>query len=272
MKKIATSQDTQRMARLRQFMLRQGIAVTVSEQGGTLEMWVVDPRHYDIAVALLDQFTDDPADTSATQTGSIFGPTLRNLGQQAGVVTLVIAVVILIVAALQFFWSMSDMLSALMITPPGSNELSMSQPWRLITPALLHLSAAHLFFNLFWWWYLGGRIELVLGGKTLLLLFVVTGVSANLLQWYTSGPLFGGLSGVVYGLFGFCAVYGWRRRSALNLPPALLAFMVGWLLLGYTEILWINMANDAHLMGLISGLILGLLYRVNNRGTGQRTT
>ena len=261
MKKIATSSDTQKMARLRQFMLRKGIPVTVSERGDELEMWVVDARYYDLALDLLEQFTDDPADTVADQPASLLGPTLQGLAKQAGPVTFLVALAILIVAGLQFFWSMNHMLSALMITPPGSNELTLSQPWRLLSPALLHLSATHLFFNLFWWWYLGGRVELSLSGRTLLLIFVVTGVSANLLQWYTSGPLFGGLSGVVYGLFGFCAVYGWRRRSTLNLPPALLVFMIGWLLLGYTNLLWIDMANDAHLMGLLSGLALGALYR-----------
>lgn len=264
MKKIATSPDTQRMARLRQFMLRKGIPVTVSERAGELEMWVVDARYYDLAVELLEQFSDDPADTSAAEPASLLGPTLQSLAKQAGPVTFLVALAILIVAGLQFFWSMSNMLSALMITPPGNNELTLSQPWRLLSPALLHLSATHLFFNLFWWWYLGGRVELSLSGKTLLLIFVVTGISANLLQWYTSGPLFGGLSGVVYGLFGFCAVYGWRRHSALNLPPALLVFMIGWLLLGYTNLLWIDMANDAHLMGLLSGLALGAVYRVAN--------
>lgn len=250
------------MARLRQFMLRQGVPVTVSERGGELDMWVLDSRYDAIAIQLLDQFTDDPADNTAEQTGSILGPTLRSLAKQAGPVTFVVALSILIVAGLQFFWSMNDMLAALMITPPGSNQLAFDQPWRLLSPALLHLSATHLFFNLFWWWYLAGRVELSLGGPTLLIIFLLTGVSANLLQWYTSGPLFGGLSGVVYGLFGFCAVYGWRRHSALHLPPALLGFMIAWLVLGYTDILWVDMANDAHLMGLISGLVLGAAYRV----------
>lgn len=249
------------MARLRQFMLRQGVPVTVSERGGELDMWVMDSRYDALAIQLLDQFTDDPADNTAVQTGSILGPTLRSLTKQAGPVTFVVALSILIVAGLQFFWSMNDMLAALMITPPGSSQLALDQPWRLLSPALLHLSATHLFFNLFWWWYLAGRVELSLGGPTLLIIFLLTGVSANLLQWYTSGPLFGGLSGVVYGLFGFCAVYGWRRRSALNLPPALLGFMIAWLVLGYTDILWVNMANEAHLMGLISGLGLGAVYR-----------
>lgn len=262
MKKLISGTDTAKMARLRQFMLRQGIPVTVSENRGQLEMWVANERFYAAALDALDLFVDDPADNQALQpTASVLGPTFKGLAQQAGLFTFVIAIVILIVAGLQFFWSMDAMLRALMIAPPESSGIDLSQPWRLLTPALLHLSATHLFFNLFWWWYLGGRIELTLGSRHLLLIFLLTGVSANLLQWWTSGPLFGGLSGVVYGLLGFCAAYGWRRRTALNLPPALIGFMVFWLVLGYTNLLWVNMANEAHLMGLISGLVLGILYR-----------
>lgn len=258
------------MARMRQFMLQRGVAVTVSEQSGNLEMWVVDPRDYTVAQALVDEFHAQPESAQpVTEQGRLLQPTLKLLATQAGLVTFLVAIAVLVVASAQFFWSMDRTLSALMITPPGTSELALNQPWRLLTPALLHMSATHLFFNLFWWWYLGGRIELTLGGRTLLVLFVVTGISANLLQWYTTGPLFGGLSGVVYGLFGFCAVYGWGRFSALNLPPALLVFMIGWLLLGYTGLLWVDMANDAHLMGLISGLLLGAGYRFTVRSSAS---
>lgn len=266
MKRIASSRDTGHMAGLRQYMLRRGIAVSVSEQAGNLEMWVIEPRDYDAAAMLLSEYQANPPQTQPAQhQPGLLQPTLKLLATQAGIVTFIIAVAVVLVAGAQFLWSMERTLAALMITPPNSTGLAWQQPWRFLSPALLHMSATHLFFNLFWWWYLGGRIELALGGKTLLLLFVVTGISANVLQWYTSGPLFGGLSGVVYGLLGFCAVYGWRRRSALNLPPALLVFMIGWLLLGYTSVLWVNMANEAHLMGLISGALLGVGFRFTRR-------
>ena len=266
MKKLAHSRDSAYMAGLRHYMLQRGVGVSVSEQAGNLELWVINARDYETAALLLNEYQANPlaAQPSPRQPG-LLQPTVRLLARQAGMVTFIVALAVVLVATAQFLWSMERTLAALMITPPNATELAWPQPWRLLSPALLHMSATHLFFNLFWWWYLGGRIELALGGKTLLMLFVVTGVSANLLQWYTSGPLFGGLSGVVYGLFGFCAVYGWRRRSALNLPPALLIFMLGWLLLGYSNILWVNMANEAHLMGLMSGALIGAGFRFKPR-------
>lgn len=254
--------DPQGMAQLRLFLLQHGIAVTVSESSGTLEMWLLDTQRQEQAEYLIEEFKRTGANnTLETSQGSVLGPTLHSLAQQAGMFTFVIFVVTLLVAALQVLWSMESVFGALMITPPGSNELPWSQPWRLFTPALIHLSATHLFFNLFWWWYLGGRLELRFGSGHLALVTAVTAIAANLAQWYSSGPLFGGLSGVVYGLLGFCAVYGWQRRTTLTLPNALLVFMVGWLVLGYTDLLWVNMANEAHLFGLLSGLALGAIYR-----------
>jgi GlpG protein len=35
-------------------------------------------------------------------------------------------------------------------------------------------------------------------------------------------------------------------------------FLLGWLVLGYFDVLWVNMANEAHLFGLISGCLMAL--------------
>ena len=66
---------------------------------------------------------------------------------------------------------------------------------------------------------------------------------------------FGGLSGVVYGLLGFCWIY-----SALNpkqpalVTTAIVGFMLVWLVLGFADVLFVGMANWAHLGGLVSGM------------------
>lgn len=260
MKKLVSHPDAGYMAQLRQFMLRHGIPVSVSESGGSLDMWLLQDSLEQPARQLLAEFEHDPEASAASET-SLLGPTIRNLSQQAGVLTFAIFSVTLLVALAQLVAGSEAIFNLLMITPANSMQLDLAQPWRLVTPAFIHLSATHLLFNLFWWWYLGGRVELRLGGLHLLLIFIVTAAASNLLQWYTSGPLFGGLSGVVYGLLGFCAIYSWNRRTSLTLPPALLVFMIGWLIIGYTDLLWVNMANEAHLMGLISGALMGLAYR-----------
>ena len=54
----------------------------------------------------------------------------------------------------------------------------------------------------------------------------------------------------------------WQRPShPLYLPPGLIGFLLFWLVLGYTDLLWVNVANTAHTAGLISGLLVGAVMR-----------
>ncbi|TDF36467.1 rhomboid family intramembrane serine protease GlpG [Alteromonadaceae bacterium M269] len=135
------------------------------------------------------------------------------------------------------------------------------QWWRLLGPAFFHFGALHIIFNLLWWWTLGRQIEIKLGTSSLLLIFLTTAVVSNLIQYALSGPNFGGLSGVVYGLVGFVWWIGWLKPSwGINLPKPIVGFMLVWLVLGYADLLWVDMANEAHTSGLISGCLLAFIW------------
>ncbi|MCL1140492.1 rhomboid family intramembrane serine protease GlpG [Shewanella pneumatophori] len=132
--------------------------------------------------------------------------------------------------------------------------------WRLFTPSLLHFSAMHIIFNLLWWWYLGGKIENKLGFAPLFILLLVGGTLPNVLQYFMAGPQFGGLSGVVYAVVGYTWIMGHRRpESGIGLPPAYIGFMLLWLVLGFTDMFGLSIANGAHLGGLLVGVIQGFI-------------
>ncbi|MCK8046347.1 rhomboid family intramembrane serine protease GlpG [Shewanella sp. 1CM18E] len=132
--------------------------------------------------------------------------------------------------------------------------------WRLFTPSLLHFSAMHIIFNLLWWWYLGGKIENKLGFAPLFILLLVGGTLPNVLQYFMAGPQFGGLSGVVYAVVGYTWIMGYRRpESGIGLPPAYIGFMLLWLVLGFTDMFGLSIANGAHLGGLLVGVIQGFI-------------
>jgi GlpG protein len=112
-----------------------------------------------------------------------------------------------------------------------------------------------------WWWTLGKQIESVFGFSGLLIIFCITAIIPNVIQYWISGPNFGGLSGVVYGLVGFVWWIGWLRPNwGLWLPKPMIGFMLVWLVLGYTDILWVSVANSAHTSGLISGCVLAFIW------------
>ena len=141
------------------------------------------------------------------------------------------------------------------------------QAWRYVTPAFIHFSVLHLVFNLLWWWYLGGQIEQRLGSGKLFILLIVGAALPNIAEFFASGPRFGGLSGVVYALLG----YSWLRTRlqpdcGLAMPPALIGFMLVWLVLGFLDMLGTPTANMAHLVGLLVGLAQGWLDRHHRPG------
>lgn len=134
--------------------------------------------------------------------------------------------------------------------------------WRLVSPDLIHFNLMHITFNLLMLWILGGQLELQRGSMAFLNMALFVSIISNVAQLLDGGYLFGGLSGVVYGLVGYCWV--WQRRvPEIFLPPALMRFSLVWLLLGYTPVTeWLGlgrMANSAHLYGLLAGLLWGWL-------------
>lgn len=148
---------------------------------------------------------------------------------------------------------------------PLAQGLEQGQWWRLVSPMLLHFGVLHLAMNSLWYWELGKRIELRQGPWALLGLTVLFSLVSNLAQHYTSGPsLFGGLSGVLYGLLGHIWLYQWLAPNRyFNLPKGVLAMMLIWLVVCLTGVVGTlglgQIANAAHVGGLLIGCLTGLL-------------
>ncbi len=144
---------------------------------------------------------------------------------------------------------------------PGSvSAIWEGQPWRLVTPMFLHFGLLHIAFNLWWLKDLGTAIERVFSSRYLLGLVLAIAVFSHILEYLMSGPrVFGGMSGVVYGLFAFIWIRG-RLDSSFpyRIPQQLVTFMMIWLALGFTG--WVGpIANWVHSGGLIVGIVWGVL-------------
>lgn len=143
--------------------------------------------------------------------------------------------------------------------------LAEGQWWRLVSPMLLHFGVLHLAMNGLWYWELGKRIELRQGPWVLLSLTLLFSLVSNLAQHYVGGPsLFGGLSGVLYGLLGYVWLYQWLAPNPhYNLPKGVLVMMLLWLVVCLTGVVGTlglgQIANAAHVGGLLIGCLTGLL-------------
>jgi GlpG protein len=145
------------------------------------------------------------------------------------------------------------------------HSLAAGQWWRLVTPMLLHFGILHIAMNGMWYWELGRRIERRQGSINLLGLTLLFSLGSNFAQYNFGGPsLFGGLSGVLYGLLGHCWLYQWLAPNPIyRLPRGVLVMMLVWLLLCLSGLISMMgfgaIANAAHVSGLLIGCCTGLL-------------
>jgi len=144
-------------------------------------------------------------------------------------------------------------------------EIRDGQLWRLVTPIFLHFGIFHIVFNMLWTWELGRLIEARQGALGLLGLSALIGIISNLGQYAVTGPLFGGMSGVIYGYFGYLWMQGvFNPAFGMRLNRPVVYLLLGWLVLCWTGVLqWlfgIQVANTAHTIGLISGIALAFAF------------
>ena len=151
----------------------------------------------------------------------------------------------------------------------GFGRVLHGQVWRLVTPIFIHFQILHILFNMLWLRELGSVIEYRRGWWRLLALVLITAVLSNVGQFWLvadESPFFGGMSGVVYGLFGYIWTKGrFDPAAGLSLPPSTVVWMIGWFVLCWTGVVD-NIANHAHGVGLVSGMLLGMLPAIGRRG------
>lgn len=117
--------------------------------------------------------------------------------------------------------------------------------WRLVTTAFIHFGPLHLIFNMIWLYQLGRMIEsrygtAFLGGLCLIIQVVSSFIQVAVPADQGGATLsildpnlmiyLGGMSGVVYGLFGFIWVKGViDPASRFFLPASTIVIMIGWM-------------------------------------------
>ena len=149
---------------------------------------------------------------------------------------------------------------------PGLTD---GQLWRIITPIFLHFGIIHLVFNMMWLYDLGGIIETKWSSRRLLILVAVIGSISNAAQFVINGDfthgiqyanaLSGGMSGVVYGLFGYIWIRSLREPSlGLHLNRQTVVMMMGWLVFCMTGLMG-YIGNTAHAVGLLVGIGAGFI-------------
>lgn len=132
-------------------------------------------------------------------------------------------------------------------------ELAITQPWRLVTLALVHGSLLHFLFNMFTLYLIGPAIERRIGGPAFLvtyLLLAIAGCAAVAL--ISPGSAVVGASGAIFGLFG--AYIGLQRMIGGRFDTQVLVVVGVNLLIG---LFLQGVSWEAHVGGLSAGLAFG---------------
>ncbi len=128
--------------------------------------------------------------------------------------------------------------------------------WRLGTSVFMHAGIWHLGFNLLALAQIGPMVEETFGRGRMLLLFLLTGIAANVgalaVGVYGIGI---GASGAIMGLTGMAA--GWGQRdgtsAGINVRNRMLKWAAYVMIFGYV----IGADNAAHLFGFLAGGLFG---------------
>ncbi len=149
------------------------------------------------------------------------------------------------------------------IPKDGLQAVLHGQIWRLVTPIFLHFGPLHILFNMLWLRQLGAAIEIRRGTARFLAMVIAMAVLSNAAQYLSnvlqdpgSGPFFGGMSGVVFGMFGYIWMKSrYEPEAGLYMPPNTVFWMMAWLFICMTGGID-HIANTAHAVGLVSGMLL----------------
>jgi len=141
--------------------------------------------------------------------------------------------------------------------------------WRLVTPIFIHYGLMHIVLNMIWLYSFGAAVEDRRGSLFMLMLVLALAVLSNVGQAIETSlrdqvPLFGGMSGVGYGLFGYVAIkakFDGRERYFLSPGTTFMAMLwFGLCILrdippfaALLEGAIPPIANTAHAVGLVAG-------------------
>ncbi len=291
MRLLTTLQDESTARTLGDALFAQGMPASVkTTRDGNFAVWVHEEDHLQQAQSFLSSY--DPQDTRTSELARQAreqrrqeARSVRELQQRTekmrrqlearqqmriGRVTLLLMVISGVVFFATEYGARLNIVQMLTFTPfhvAGTRVdfatglgPTLAEPWRLVTPIFLHFGFLHILFNMWWLKDLGSAIERVFSPLYLLLLVLAIGLGSNFLEWKMSGPtMFGGMSGVVYGLFAFIWVRGrFDPGFPYRVPSQIVTFMLLWLGLGFTGLIG-HIANWVHLGGLVGGAVWGFV-------------
>ncbi|NWF62715.1 MAG: rhomboid family intramembrane serine protease [Chloroflexi bacterium] len=138
-----------------------------------------------------------------------------------------------------------------------SEAIDAGQFWRLISPVFLHGSFAHIFFNMYALFSVGGLLERHFGRPRFLLLYFLGAFSGNVLSYLFTPGYSVGASTAVFGLITAEAIFFYQNRELFGsyarqaIGNAVFIIVIN---------LFFGLAPNIDMWGHVGGLLGGAMF------------
>jgi membrane associated rhomboid family serine protease len=144
----------------------------------------------------------------------------------------------------------------------------LDKPWTIVTNMFIHApfpSIGHILGNMITLYFFGNFLVGLVRERAFLLVYFIGGIIGNLFMFLSPGSLAIGASGAIFAVGGTLAILRPRWTVyvfPIPVPIPLWVAVIGGfaLTLGVYQVAW-----QAHLGGLASGLVMGYIFRLRER-------
>ncbi len=157
----------------------------------------------------------------------------------------------------------------------------LERPWTIITSMFLHGSFSHLFMNMLALYFFGMYVTSIIGERDLIRVYFIGGIAGSL--FYVIFAFFSistsmnipvvGASGALFAVGGALAILRPYMRVIIFPFPVPMPMWMAETIIFFLVSLFPNVAWQAHLGGLIAGVLFGYYYKKKvGRETVYHTT
>lgn len=175
---------------------------------------------------------------------------------------------VLVIIAVNLVFYMATLINySLVFTLGLSPALFLERPWTILTSLFIHAGFGHIFGNMITLFFFGRVLLQIIGQNKFLLVYFIGGFMGNiayLLINLDSGIPVIGASGAVYAIAGVLVV----MMPNLRVLMWFIAPMPLWVVVLLFFVLWSfipDVSWEAHLGGLVTGLVAGFIFRKSGK-------
>ena len=143
----------------------------------------------------------------------------------------------------------------------------LNEPWTIVTNMFVHGGWTHIIFNMLALFFLGSYLLRLIGESKFLIVYFVGGILGNVFFIWLGNPfaIAVGASGAIFALGGALAAMRPRMKVIIFPIPIPLDLWIAIIILMGISFIPYRVAWQAHLGGLVFGLIAGYYFRRRER-------